>query len=201
MESIGEEKWKVQRTSLALALAVCAPAAAFVLWIVPVVDRLPPLRDRAAAGEDALDAVVALQGEADRVHYASFLVGQGWGKALLNTRIWPHCEGGGDPPPACWTGVRNTVDEALLLRRIAMDRRIRRIVIVTSRYHVLRAAVVLSIVFAGSRVDIHIVAPPASTLPSFQAALSELLKLVPSVAAAVVGRLAPSLYRWVMLYR
>ena len=201
MEQIRDDSLRRSyRAEFALVLAFCVPAA-LLLWIVLAVDRLPRALHHAGAGSYATDAIVVLQGDDDRKPYASWLVQQGWAKDVLTTRVWPQCGALDDPPSACRTGVRNTVDEAMVLQRIASEQGMRRVIIVTSRYHLLRTAAVFSIVFLGTGIHLHFVAPPASTLPSWRVALSELVKLVPSVAAAAAGRIAPASYRWIMSYR
>lgn len=100
----------------------------------------------------------------------------------------------------CATGVRNTVDEALTVRRVLAREMVDRVIIITSRDHVVRTAAIFILVFFGTGIDVNIVATPLTAyreVPSVR----ELLKFFPSVGSAVLGRFAPELYRWLMQYR
>lgn len=147
------------------------------------------------------DVIVPLAGAADRAAYAAVLVEQGIGERLISTLVHPGCRRSGGDPRACRTGVRNTVDEALLMRQVLKEEEVQRATIVTSPDHILRAGAIFRIVFAGSEIDLTFVSSPGSGSGSTAITRLELAKLFPSIAAALVGRLAPRLYRTLMEYR
>jgi hypothetical protein len=60
----------------------------------------------------------------------------------------------------CATDVRNTVDEALTMRRILARERVDRVMVVTSRSHVVRTAAIFTVVYFGTGVDVNVVATP-----------------------------------------
>lgn len=141
------------------------------------------------------DVIVVLAWDSNRDDYAVALVERGIAPRLLSTLVDPQCVRAGQPPQACASDVRSTVDEALLMRRALMAEGVRRATIVTSNYHVLRAAAVFSTVFIGSGIQVSVVAPPA-LFPSGWLLRSELEKFLPSVGAAIIGRVSPALYYW-----
>lgn len=147
------------------------------------------------------DLIVVLAGDPARAAYAHTLVQRGVHAEIMTTLTDPLCVKSGRELSACWTGVRNTVDEALLMRRVSVAERITHVGIVTSRYHAARAASIFGIIFAGSGIDVSVMAPPRS--PSVLDDLDghELAKWIPSVAAAMVARFTPPLYEQLMKYR
>ena len=147
------------------------------------------------------DALVVLAGDAEREAYAVWLLEQGVASLALSTGVDPHCLRAGESRETCRTGIRNTIDEALVMRRILMAGPTRHATVVTSRYHLLRAAVVFEIAFAGSGVELEFIGPPDSKGPSVRVMKTEWLKLVPSVGAVIIGRVAPKLYDRLMRYR
>ena len=143
------------------------------------------------------DVIVALATKSPgRAHYAALLVARGVASRMISTEVDAKCPRTGQPPQSCASGVHNTVDEALLMRRLLTPEGVRVATVVTSGYHVPRATVIFWIIFCGSGIQISVVAPPGSA-PTAKRLTREMLKLFPSVGAAVVGRLSPSLYRWV----
>ncbi len=140
------------------------------------------------------DVIVALESRSrERAHHAASLVARGVAPRMLSTLVDPVCSHTGQPPQSCASGVHNTVDEALLMRRVLTAERVRRATVVTSGYHVPRATVIFRIIFLGSGIQVSVVAPPRSPLTA-KRLTREMLKLFPSVGAAVVGRFSPSLY-------
>ncbi len=140
------------------------------------------------------DVVVFLAGGGgERAAYAHALATQGLAPRILSTRVDPTCGGDRQPERPCTSEVRNTLDEALLMARILPAEGVRTATIVTSRYHARRAAAIFAIVFLGRGIAVHVVAPPGPA-PTGLLASEERWKLVPSAAAAVVARVAPSLY-------
>jgi len=168
------------------------------LGLVLAVIAVPFLGDcRIGAVPQPSEVIVVLAWDSTRDDYAVALVEGGIAPRLLSTLVDPQCVRAGRPPRDCASDVRSTVDEALLMRRALMAEGVQRATIVTSNYHVLRAAAVFSTVFIGSGIQVSVVAPPA-LFPSGWLLRSELVKFFPSVGAAVIGRLSPALYYWVV---
>jgi uncharacterized SAM-binding protein YcdF (DUF218 family) len=191
-----------RRIEILLLSTLLVFAISLFLWIISPPDRSN--RDAyglTTGGLESDDVIVVLAGDADRRAHASFLVRQALGARVLSTRIWPHCTQMDHPSHACRTGVRNTVDEALVMHRILSLEDVRQATVVTSRYHLMRATAVFRVVFIGSGIRLRFAAPPDSEPASIRVAMSELLKFIPSIAAAVVGRLAPDVYESVMRHR
>jgi uncharacterized SAM-binding protein YcdF (DUF218 family) len=140
------------------------------------------------------DVIVVLAGDADRATYGAFLARQGVAARVVSTLLDPRCVELNRASPACRTGVRNTVDEAHLMRCVLLQQRARDIIIVTSRYHAARAAAVFAIVFAGSGVRWRVVAPPRATTVMDELRLAEMVKIPVSLGLAFVARVAPDLY-------
>jgi len=155
------------------------------------------LQDRPGAEPRPSDVIVVLADAPERALYARTLLGRGVAPRLLSTLVDPQCVHTGRAPEACPSGVRNTVDEALLARRALLPEGLRRVTVVTSGHHSLRASLVFKIVFAGSGTEVRVVAPPGS-LASDPEIAHELWSLVPSAGGAVIGRLSPSLYEWLV---
>lgn len=147
------------------------------------------------------DVIVPLAGAAERALYAAVLLEQGIGKRMISTLVHPGCRRAGGNPETCKTGVRNTIDEAILMRQVLKEEQVRRATIVTSPDHILRARTIFRIVFAGSGIELSFAASPShhSTFTSLR--FHEMAKLVPSIVAAFVGRVAPDVYRTLMDYR
>lgn len=155
------------------------------------------LRHPAGAMPRPSDVIVALAGSPEREPYARALLERGVAPRLVSTTVDPACVRAGKPPRACPSGVRNTVDEALLMRRALLAEGVKRVMVVTSGYHRLRAAAVFEIAFFGSGVRVQVVTPPGAASGRTHLA-EEAWSFVPSIAAAVVGRLSPQLYEWVV---
>ena len=139
------------------------------------------------------DVVVVLAGEQERLDYARSLVETGVAPRLLTTLIDPECTRAGRAPEKCGSGVRNTVDEALLMHRVLTAEGVRRATVVTSGYHVLRTAAVFRTAFLGSGIEITVRAPAGSPSP-LGTRFREFRKLLPSFFATLVGRLCDCLY-------
>lgn len=154
------------------------------------------LRDPPGAAPRPSDVIVVLAEEPERALYARTLLARGVAPRLLSTLVDPQCVRAGRAPEACPSGVRNTVDEALLARRALLPEGVRRVTVVTSRHHTLRAALVFKILFAGTGMEVSVVAPQGP-LASDPEIAHELWSLVPSAGAAIIGRLSPSLYEWI----
>ncbi|MER3422318.1 MAG: hypothetical protein C4293_02885 [Nitrospiraceae bacterium] len=146
------------------------------------------------------DVIVVLAGDSERTLYAASLAEQGAAARTLSTLLDPGCLQAGRSTEECGTGVRNTVDEALVMRRILSQEQVRRVAVVTSRYHVARAASVFGILFAGSGIQLDVVAPPLTKPLSEELRVQELVKFVPSIMAATLARFTPALYQWLMHY-
>lgn len=146
------------------------------------------------------DVVVPLAKDVARDRLAALLVAKGLAPRILSTVIDEACLREGGARELCATGVRNTVDEALTIRRVLFSERMDRVMIVTSRDHVVRAAAVFTLVFFGTGIDVNVVATPLGTSPGVLS-VRELLSFFPSLGGAVLGRFTPELYEWVMQYR
>ena len=83
------------------------------------------------------------------------------------------------------------------MRRVLAQEGVNRVMIVTSRDHVVRTAAIFAIVFFETGMDINVVATPRSAYPEVPSS-RELLKFFPSVGCAVLGRFVPELYGWIM---
>ena len=186
-----------------LCMQVCvflitASVVCLAIWIVATLELFHEA-DTSAVGEPArADVIVVLSGEADRAAYAAFLARQGAAARVVSTRLDPRCVEVDRRSPACRTGVRNTVDEAHLMRCVLLQQRARDIIIVTSRYHAARAAAVFATVFAGSGVRWRVVAPPRAGTVMEELRLKEIVKIPASLGRAFVARLAPDLYEWAL---
>jgi DUF218 domain-containing protein len=143
----------------------------------------------------AADVIVPLAGSPDRSAYAKTLRRRQAAPNIVSTLVDPRCLRTRGPDPACATRVRNTIDEAIVLRRIFEEERFTRVIVVTSRYHLARAAAVFAIIFAGSGTDVHFIASPEAHLTREQVT-REVMKYLPSLAAAVLVRFVPALYEW-----
>jgi uncharacterized SAM-binding protein YcdF (DUF218 family) len=157
----------------------------------------------AGAGADPpseADVIVVLQGSPEREEFAAKLVRQGVAPRFLSTLFDPDCVRAGNPPHSCPSRVRNTVDEALLMRRALSSQGVRRLLVVTSNFHRLRAATVFKLAFRGTGTRVRVVAPP-SPFPHWSSLAHEAWSFLPSAAAAIVARLSPSLYESIVQRR
>lgn len=147
------------------------------------------------------EMIVVLAGDPERATYAQSLVQKGIRAPIVFTVTNFQCVRSGAPSSACATGVRNTVDEAVLMRRILSAEHVQHVAIVTSRYQAARAASVFGIIFAGSEIDVSVVAPPRSQGILQELHAQELVKWFPSIGAAMLARFAPESYEELMQYR
>lgn len=146
------------------------------------------------------DVIVVLAGHSERVQYAASLAERGLAPRILSTLVDAACLRERGVRELCVTGVRNTVDEALTMRRVLARERVDRVMIVTSRYHAVRTAAIFTLVFLGTGMDVNVVVPPlggSEEVPSVR----EILSFFPSLGFAVVGLWAPDLYEWVVQHR
>ena len=143
----------------------------------------------------ATDVIAVLAGSPDRMTYAQSLVKQGIAPDIMSTLVDPICLRERGPRPACATCVRNTIDEAVVLRRIFVHQGFTRAIVVTSGYHLARATAIFDIIFAGSGIDVHFVASPEAHLTRKQVN-REVTSYLPSLAVAVLARFVPALYEW-----
>jgi len=88
----------------------------------------------------------------------------------------------------------------LTMRRVLARERVNRVMVVTSRSHVVRTAAVFTLVFVGTGMDVNIVATPLGAPPGAPS-VREILSFFPSLGGAVLGRVNPGLYSWIMQYR
>jgi hypothetical protein len=146
------------------------------------------------------DVIVALAKEVERDRYAALLAERGLAPRLLSTLVDTACLRERGVRELCATGVRNTVDEAFTLRRVLAREGMHRVMIVTSRDHVVRTAAIFTLVFFGTGIDVNVIATPLGPSPGVPS-VRELLSFFPSVGAAAVGRISPELLEWGMHYR
>ena len=170
-------------------------------WLIFHPDLTPGfLHDPLLGIPQPADVIVVLAGDAERILYAASLIERGLAPRLLTTLVDPACVRAGRPPDTCATGVRNTVDEALVMRRVLEREQVERIMIVTSRPHLVRATAVFRVVFLGSGMGLNVVPTPHDSFRETPA-IRELLSFFPSLGCAVLGRVSPELYEWLMQYR
>ena len=100
----------------------------------------------------------------------------------------------------CATGVRNTVDEALTVRRVLAREKVGRVIIVTSRDHVVRTTAIFLLVFFDTGIDVNVVTTAFGASPSVPS-VREIQLFIPSLGGAMLGRFFPELYEWLMQYR
>lgn len=154
----------------------------------PLFERLQPA-----------DVIVALAGREERARYAALLVERRLAPRILSTLVDTACLRERGVREFCATDVRNTVDEALTLRRVLAREKVGRVMIVTSRDHVLRTAAIFALVFFGTGIEVNVVATPFGAYPGVPS-VRELLKFIPSMGSALLGRFAPELYGWIMQF-
>ncbi len=157
--------------------------------------HLHPLFDR----PQPADAIVALAKDIERDRYAALLAEQGLAPRVLSTLVDATCLRERRVPERCATGVHNTVDEALTMRRVLAREKVDRALIVTSRDHVVRAAAIFTLVFFGSGLEVNIVATPLGASRAVPSA-REIWSFFPSLGGAVLGRFSPELYVWLKPY-
>ena len=146
------------------------------------------------------DVIVVLAGKPERARYAALLAEKRLAPRVLTTLVDPDCFSKSGVRELCATGVRDTVDEALTMRLILARERVDRVMVVTSRSHVVRTAAVFTLVFFGTGMGVQVVATPLDSSPKVPSA-PEILKFFPSLGSAILGRLNPELYGWIMQYR
>jgi len=146
------------------------------------------------------DVIVVLAGNPERARYATLLAERRLAPRILSTLVDTECLRESGVREFCATGVRNTVDEALTLRRVLASERMDRVMIVTSRDHVVRTAAIFTLVFFGTGIEVNVVTTPLGTSRGVLST-RELLSFFPSLGGAVLGRFTPELYEWVMQYR
>lgn len=163
--------------------------------IVTVFDLDPPFDTPQPA-----DVIVVLAGKPERARYAALLAEKRLAPRLLSTLVDPDCLSKSGVRELCATGVRNTVDEALTMRLVLARDPVDRVMVVTSRSHVVRTAAVFTLVFVGTGMDVKVVATPLGAPPGAPS-VREVLSFFPSLGGAVLGRVNPELYGWFMQYR
>ena len=146
------------------------------------------------------DVIVVLAGYEERARYAELLAERRLAPRILSTLVDTECLRESGVRELCATGVRNTVDEALTMRRVLVRERVDRVMVVTSRSHVVRTAAIFTLVFFGTGMDVNVVATPLGASPGVPS-VREILSFFPSLGGAVVGRFNPELYGWIMQYR
>lgn len=146
------------------------------------------------------DVIVVLAGKPERAKYAALLAEKRLAPRVVSTLVDPDClrESGVREP--CATRVRNTVDEAVAMRRVLAREKVDRVMVVTSRSHVVRTAAIFTIVFYGTGIDVNVLATPLSANPGAPS-VREILSFFPSLGGAALGRFDPELYGWIMQYR
>ena len=142
--------WRLLGYGVGLAGAGGVLSWLCLIWLVAHAEGVPP----AEVGK--VDVVVALAGSPDRTVYAQTLVAQGLAPDRMSTLLDPFCLRAQGSRSACATAVRNTIDEAVALRRIFARERFTKVIVVTSRYHLARARVVFDTIFAGGDTAVHV---------------------------------------------
>lgn len=146
------------------------------------------------------DVIVVLAGKPERGRYAAVLAEKRLAPRLLTTLVDPDCLGKSGARELCATGVRNTVDEALTMRRVLAREQVDRVMVVTSRSHVVRTAAIFTLIFFRTGMDVQVVATPLGAPPGAPS-IREILSFFPSLGGAVLGRFDPELYGRIMQYR
>lgn len=146
------------------------------------------------------DVIVVLAGNPERARYAALLAERQLAPRLLTTLVDPDCLSKSGVRELCATGVRNTVDEALTMRSVLARERVDRVMVVTSRSHVVRTAAIFTVVYFGTGMDVNVVATPLGASPGVPS-VREVLSFFPSLGGAVLGRFDPELYGYIMQYR
>ena len=181
-------------SDLIVSILICVVIAVFCWGSKTMFPSPLSKRDTTPEPTRQVEAMVVLAGAQERWAYAQALLAQGYAPRLLSTLYDPNCLRVGKLLEGCPTGVRNTVDEAVTMRRVLEREHIRSTTIVTSEYHAIRTAAIFAVVFAGSGIDFSVVGAPASDASQSRFLLRELAKLGPSIAGAIVARYSPPLY-------
>src|SRR5262249_53728603 len=126
------------------------------------------------------DVIIALAGRRERAEYATLLVERRLAPRILTTVVDADCLSKGGARELCATGVRNTVDEALTMRLILARERVDHVMVVTSRSHCVRTAAIFTLVFAGTGMDVNVVATPLGAPPGAPS-VREVLSFFPSL--------------------
>ena len=192
---------RMKISDLIVSILICIVIAVFCWGAKAMFPSHLSKRDATPMPTQQVDALVVLAGAQERWAYAQALLVQGHARRLLSTLYDPICLRVGKLLEGCPTGVRNTVDEAVTMRRVLVQEHIQRTTIVTSEYHALRTAAIFAVVFAGSGIDLDVVGVPTPDLSQAQFLLREMAKLGPSIAGAIVARLSPSLYESLLSLR
>ncbi|MBX3234777.1 MAG: YdcF family protein [Nitrospiraceae bacterium] len=189
------------RSDLGLSIVLCLLIAG-VYWAIHTQLWVPLRANEELSGpRPRADVVVVLAGEPERWNFANALIGQGYAPRILSTLTDPACLKSGALEAACRTGVRNTVDEAVVMRRVLSDGHVKRATVVTSDYHALRTAAIFAIVFAGSGIEVEILGASTSGTAQFARYGHELVSLGPSVLGALASRLSPPAYEYLLSLR
>ena len=183
--------WRLLGYGIGLAGAGGLLSWLWLMWLVAHAEGVPPTEVGKA------DVVVALAGSPDRTVYAQALVVQGFAPDSMSTLLDPFCLRAQGSRSACATNVRNTIDEAVVLRRIFARERFTKVIVVTSRYHLARARVVFDTIFAGGETAVHVVSPPGDRI-SGSRIRREALSYLPSLFGAVMARTVPAVYEWLV---
>ena len=86
------------------------------------------------------------------------------------------------------------------MRPVLARERVDRVMVVTSRSHVVRTAAIFTVVYFGTGMDVNVVATPLGASPGVPS-VREILSFFPSLGGAVLGRFDPELYGRIMQYR
>lgn len=199
MPAVSYDQYKNLRR--ALWLSALFLVAVGVSGAVVALQSWPDVRqNRLAGGTSHPDVFIVLAGDSERAGYARVLLAQDPAARILSTLVDTRCAPLGDPDRACATGVRNTVDEALLMRRTLSQEQVRSATIITSRYHAPRAGGIFRIMFIGSGIQLQVVTPPGVASVPASLRVQEMLKFLPCIGAALLARLTPDLYERLMQF-
>ena len=194
-------QWGILTCDLAVSLVICLAVTVF-FWAVAMFSSSHGSPNDSRLYEVAqADAIVVLAGDDSRLKFSQLLIERGYAPRLISTLFDPGCIQQGHPLDTCRTRVRNTVDEAVAMRRILEQEHLHRVTIVTSDYHALRSGAVFAAVFAGSNIDVHVMPAVGSTTPSLSQLWHELVRIVPSIWGALVAHYAPGTYEFLMQQR
>lgn len=195
---------RLSRGRLVLLATVLLPFAVLygLNWLIfhPEITTLL-LSDPPFETPQPADVIVVLEGHSERAPYAALLAERGLAPRILSTLVDSACLRERGDRELCVTGVRNTIDEALTMRRVLARERVDHVMIVTSRYHVVRTAAIFTLVFLGTGMEVNIIAPPLGASSPNVPSVREILSFFPSLGFAVVGLWAPDLYEWVVQHR
>lgn len=85
------------------------------------------------------------------------------------------------------------------MRRVLVQEGVDRVMIVSSRDHVVRAAAIFTLVFFGSGFEVNIVATLFDVSQKVRSS-REIRSFFPSLGGAMLGRFFPELYEWLRPY-